>query len=168
MPSLLRAAVPALLAAGLLAGCAAQTAPASPAASSHTGGSSRDLQREEANRKLVLTFYDEFFTRHEVEKASRVIADDYIQHNPDVPDGKAPFVDYFTGFFHDDPESVSTVVRSGTAGDLVFVHAHEVDHPGDLGFAVMDIFRVERGRIVEHWDVVQPVPEPSANDNTMF
>lgn len=71
------------------------------AASTATFASStaRDLTAEEANRALVIEFYDQFFNRHQVEQAARVVADDYKQHNPDVPDGKAPFVGYFTGYF---------------------------------------------------------------------
>ena len=81
----------------------------------------RDLTAEEANRTLVLTFYDQFFNRHETAEAATVIADNYRQHNPEVPDGKAPFVDYFTGFFKDNPNSKAKVVRSATEGDLVYL-----------------------------------------------
>ena len=58
----------------------------------------RNLSAEEANRKLVVQFYDQFFNKHDVAHAAEVISEDYIQHNPDVPDGKKPFVDYFTNF----------------------------------------------------------------------
>ena len=140
------------------------------AASTATFSSStaRDLTAEEANRALVIEFYDQFFNRHQVEQAARVVADDYKQHNPDVPDGKAPFVDYFTGYFQDNPQSRARIVRSATDGDLVYLHVHSTTGPQDLGQAVVDIFRVENGIIVEHWDVIQEVPAKAANDNTMF
>lgn len=128
----------------------------------------RALTAEEANRALVIEFYDLFFNRHQVEQAARVVADDYKQHNPDVPDGKAPFVGYFTGYFKDHPQSRARVVRSATDGDLVYLHVHSTTGPQDLGQAVVDIFRVENGIIVEHWDVIQDVPVKAANDNTMF
>jgi predicted SnoaL-like aldol condensation-catalyzing enzyme len=128
----------------------------------------RDLAAEEANRALVVEFYDQFFNAHEVEQAARVVAEDYIQHNPDVPDGKAPFVGYFAGFFKENPEARARIVRSATADDLVYLHVHSTTGPNDRGQAVIDIFRVDNGMIVEHWDVIQDVPAEAANDNTMF
>ncbi|RRW43360.1 hypothetical protein EGJ52_14700 [Pseudomonas luteola] len=128
----------------------------------------RDLTAEEANRTLVLTFYDQFFNRHETAEAATVIADNYRQHNPEVPDGKAPFVDYFTGFFKDNPNSKAKVVCSATEGDLVYLHVHSTNGTNDRGQAVVDIFKIEKGKIVEHWDVIQDVPEQAANENTMF
>ncbi|AYN96237.1 hypothetical protein EAW52_20850 [Pseudomonas sp. LTJR-52] len=128
----------------------------------------RDLTAEEANRTLVLTFYDQFFNRHETAEAATVIADNYRQHNPEVPDGKAPFVDYFTGFFKDNPNSKAKIVRSATEGDLVYLHVHSTNGTNDRGQAVVDIFKVQKGKIVEHWDVIQDVPEQAANENTMF
>lgn len=128
----------------------------------------RDLALEEANRTLVLDFYERFFNQHQVEQAARVVADDYKQHNPDVPDGKAPFVSYFEGFFKENPESRARIVRSATDDDLVYLHVHSTNSADDRGQAVVDIFRVKAGKIVEHWDVIQDVPQESANDNTMF
>jgi len=127
----------------------------------------RDLKQEEANRALVVEFYDRFFNKHDIASA-RVVADSYRQHNPDVPDGKAPFVSYFSGFFKEHPKSTSRIVRSATSGDLVYLHVHFKVEPPDRGQAVVDIFRVADGKIVEHWDVVQDVPEKAANKNTMF
>ncbi|WP_462380980.1 nuclear transport factor 2 family protein [Pseudomonas sp. Marseille-QA0892] len=133
-----------------------------------TSPAPRDLAAEEANRALVIEFYEQFFNKHEVELAARVVADDYIQHNPDVPDGKAPFVGFYTGFFKEHPESRARIVRSATSDDLVYLHVHSVNGPDDRGEAVIDIFRVDNGMIVEHWDVIQAVPAEAANDNTMF
>lgn len=130
--------------------------------------STRDLNAEEANRALVVNFYDQFFNHHEVAEASKVVAENYIQHNPEVPDGKAPFVDYFTGFFKENPESRARIVRSATDHDLVYLHVHSTTSQKDRGQAVVDIFRVKDGMITEHWDVIQEVPSQSANENTMF
>ncbi len=130
--------------------------------------SERDVEAEEANRALVTEFYNQFFNEHETVESARLIAEDYIQHNPGVPDGKAPFVDYFADYFQDNPDYQSEIVRSAADGDLVWLHVHSTNGEEDLGEAVVDIFRVEDGMIVEHWDVIQPVPEESANDNTMF
>jgi len=122
----------------------------------------------EANRALVLDFYDQFFNRHETEEAALLLAEDYRQHNPSVPDGRAPVVSYFTQYFKENPQSRARIVRSATDGDLVYLHIHSTNGPEDRGVAVVDIFRVKDGQIVEHWDVIQPVPTQSANSNTMF
>jgi len=123
---------------------------------------------EEANRELVLGFYEQFFNRHETEEAALLLAEDYRQHNPSVPDGRAPVVSYFTQYFKENPQSRVRIVRSATDGDLVYLHIHSTNGPEDRGVAVVDIFRVKGGLIVEHWDVIQPVPAESANSNTMF
>lgn len=121
-----------------------------------------------ANLALVTSFYDRVFNRHEVARGAAVIADAYRQHNPGVPDGKAPFVDFFTGYFKEHPEARARIVHSASSGGLVWLHVHSTEGPHDRGQAVIDIFRVRGGKIVEHWDVVQDVPEKSANANSMF
>ncbi|GKS84397.1 nuclear transport factor 2 family protein [Acidovorax sp. SUPP1855] len=138
------------------------------AVSSTAFAQSRDIATEEANRKLVLAFYDQFFNRHDTVTAAKVVADGYRQHNPEVPDGKAPFVGYFTELFKSNPQSKARILRSATDGDLVYLHVHSTNGAGDRGQAVVDIFRVKDGKIVEHWDVIQNVPETTANQNTMF
>lgn len=127
----------------------------------------RDSAQEEANRKLVVEFYDRFFNRHDVEAAG-VVAEDYIQHNPRVPDGKAPFLGFFTTYFTENPDSRARIVRSAADGDLVWLHVQSTNGADDAGRAIVDIFRVRNGRIVEHWDVIQAVPAEAANQNTMF
>ncbi|MER9316233.1 nuclear transport factor 2 family protein [Mesorhizobium sp. M0659] len=129
---------------------------------------SRDLAAEEANRQLVVDFYNRIFTKHDMTGAD-IMADDYIQHNPKVPNGKAPFVEHFTRFFAANKDSRNRIVRSAANGDLVWLHVHaRGKEDGTGGIAIVDIFRVENGKIVEHWDVAQPVPDESANGNTMF
>lgn len=128
----------------------------------------RDLAAEEANRQLVVKFYDQVFNEHQVEEGASVVADEYKQHNPNVPDGKEPFVSYFTGYFKENPDARAKIVRSATDGDLVWLHIHSTNGAEDRGQAIVDIFRVTDGKIVEHWDVIQPVPEKAANENTMF
>jgi predicted SnoaL-like aldol condensation-catalyzing enzyme len=128
----------------------------------------RDSDHEEANRQLVVSFYDGVFNKHDVDRASQVLADDYKQHNPQLGDGKAAFVQYFAEFFVRNPAAHSRIVRSASDGDLVFLHVHSTAHLTDRGDAVVDIFRVDNGKIVEHWDVIQSVPAESTNTNTMF
>lgn len=128
----------------------------------------RNLPQEQANQRLVLNFYDAFFNKHQVAEAAEVVADSYKQHNPEVPDGKAPFVNFFTGYFKENPHASAKVVRSVAEDDLVWLHVHSKQSAEDRGQAVVDVFRVKGGRIVEHWDVIQDVPEKSANGNGMF
>lgn len=122
----------------------------------------------EQNRALVVDFYNRFFNQHQVAEASAVVAPQYKQHNPQVPDGKAPFVNYFTGYFKQYPHASSRILRSAVDGDLVWLHNHSQSGPDDRGRAIVNIFRVKDDQIVEHWDVIQAVPEHAANDNTMF
>lgn len=123
----------------------------------------------EQNKKIVVNFYNGVFQKHEVKAYSdRYIGNQYIQHNPHVPDGKAPFVNYFTQYFKENPTAKSTIKRAVADGDLVWLHVHSTQNSKNLGTAVVDIFRVENGKIVEHWDVQQEVPKQSVNKNTMF
>lgn len=128
----------------------------------------RNLETEAANLRLVVNFYEQFFNRHEVVSAAKIISEDYRQHNPDVPDGKKPFVDYFGQFFKETPQSRARVVRTAASGDLVWLQVHSTNTPSDRGQAVLDIFRVKNGKIVEHWDIIQDIPAQPANANTMF
>ena len=128
----------------------------------------RNVAQEEANRQLVVEFYHQNFNQHQVDQATKVMADDYIQHNPLVPNGKAPFVSFFKGFFANNPNAKSKIVRTAADGDLVWLHIHATNGENDRGQAIIDVFRVKDGKIVEHWDVIQDVPEKAANNNTMF
>lgn len=129
----------------------------------------KQYNTEAQNKKIVIDFYEGVFSKHQVKAYSdRYIGSRYIQHNPLVPDGKAPFVDYFTGYFKENPQAKNTIKRAVAEGDLVFLHVHSTQNPQDRGQAIIDIFKVENGKIVEHWDVIQSIPEKSANNNTMF
>ncbi len=137
------------------------------ACSSAPEAQNRSSASEVSSRALVLDFYDRFFNRHDV-SAAAVVAEDYKQHNPDLPDGRAALVRYFTEYFASNPQSRVRIIRSAVEGDLVYLHVHSKNDAEDIGQAVIDIFRVKDGMIVEHWDVIQNVPEYAANTNTMF
>jgi predicted SnoaL-like aldol condensation-catalyzing enzyme len=93
----------------------------------------------------------------------------YIQHNPGAADGAQAFIDFVTFFKGLFPDMNVNIVRTITECDLVVTHSHLTLFPEDRGNAVVDIFRLDNtGKIVEHWDVVQAIPEESANDNGMF
>ncbi|CAG4918708.1 nuclear transport factor 2 family protein [Paraburkholderia saeva] len=126
------------------------------------------MKQQEQNRRIVLAFQEQFFNQHDLSAADRYVAENYVQHNPTVPDGRKALVDVFTKVFERNPEARSEIVRSAVDGDLVYVHIHSTLNPSDRGRAIVNIYRVTGGRITEHWDVIQPVPEQSANSNTMF
>jgi predicted SnoaL-like aldol condensation-catalyzing enzyme len=92
----------------------------------------------------------------------------YRQHNPGAADGAEAFITFVHGFTGAFPSLRFNFKRFFAEGDLVVVHSHLVRQPGDRGMAVMDIFRIENNRIVEHWDVLQEIPESTANKNTLF
>ncbi|MBA2406292.1 MAG: ester cyclase [Bdellovibrionales bacterium] len=124
---------------------------------------------QDKNKKIVTEFYEMAFNQHKpTEAAKKYIGNKYIQHNPHVPNGAPAFYTYFEGYFKQNPKSHVKIVRALADGDLVALHLNSKKDEADRGLAVIDIFRVEDGKIVEHWDVVQEVPEKSANTNTMF
>jgi len=120
-------------------------------------------------KKLVLDFFDlAFVKRDAAQAADRYLGSSYTQHNPTAPDGPEVFPTLIGGLFAQAPEASFHLKRAVAEGDLVVLHYNLKMSPDDLGHAVVDIFRVEDGRIVEHWDVMQPVPADSNNDNGMF
>jgi predicted SnoaL-like aldol condensation-catalyzing enzyme len=138
------------------------------AMSESSSNQQRDISQEERNRDLVVRFYDRFFNAHDMAAADEMLSEDYVQHNPNIPTGRAAFVTFATQRFAQFPQSHSTIIRSAVDNDLVYLHIHSVDQSSDRGRAIINIFRVKGGQIVEHWDVVQSVPATSANQNTMF
>lgn len=125
--------------------------------------------KTEMNKKIVTQFYEGVFIRHQVKPYSnRYIANQYIQHNQHFPDGKTQFIDYFTQYFKDNPQAKNTIKRVIADGDLVALHVHSTKNDQDLGKAIVDIFRLENGKIVEHWDFIEAVTKKSTNSNTMF
>lgn len=157
-----------LLVAGLLGPASVFAAASQPLPAPTEHSPARDLAQENQNLRLVYNFYEQFFTKHDLKAADRDLSADYKQHNPHVPDGRAPFVKYFSGYFKANPDARSTISQYGTYGDRVFLRVHSVANANDRGRAIVDIFRVKDGKIVEHWDSVQDVPATSANNNTMF
>jgi predicted SnoaL-like aldol condensation-catalyzing enzyme len=121
-----------------------------------------------ANKKTVVDFYEKAINQKDFDAASKHLGSRYIQHNPvaaDGPEGLKAFIGFLRDKF---PNSKSEIKRVFAEGDYVILHVHAVREPGTRGRAIIDIFRLENGRIVEHWDVAQDVPEKAANANGMF
>lgn len=122
----------------------------------------------EANKKTVQEFYDCLINRKDFGSASQYIGSRYTQHNPlvaDGPEGLKAFVDFLKTNY---PAARSEIKRVLADGDYVMIHVHSVRVPNTRGRVIIDLFRLEKGKIVEHWDAIQEVPETSANPNGMF
>lgn len=120
------------------------------------------------NKQTVVAYLEQALNQKKpAEAADAYLGPDYIQHNPQVADGAEAFVGFVTGFTQQFPDLHLDIRRVIAEGDLVVTHGLLTVAPGDRGTAVMDLFRLEDGKIVEHWDVLQPVPEDAANANAM-
>ncbi|BCJ30032.1 ester cyclase [Actinocatenispora sera] len=123
---------------------------------------------QERNKQTVLAFYEAAINRKDADAAVQLVGDRYVQHNPRIADG----VDGLRAFVAELRETFPQLhaeVRSLLAdGDRVVGHVYGVRVPGQPGTAIIDIFRLDDGKLVEHWDVMQPIPAESANDNGMF
>jgi predicted SnoaL-like aldol condensation-catalyzing enzyme len=125
---------------------------------------------EEANRRVVETMYNLLMNEHKVDEALEYIDPKYRQHNVRAPDGKEFLRGAFKARFAEHPSFRSDIKRTVADGDLVVVHTHERFNLNDLGNIIIDIYRVENGLIVEHWDAYMPVPPKDQwlNDNGSF
>jgi predicted SnoaL-like aldol condensation-catalyzing enzyme len=123
----------------------------------------------EKNKRTVLAYYNLAFNdRRSAEAVEKYGGSHYIQHNPQAPDGFEAFNQFVTGFVEQFSQSSLDIKRAVAEGYLIVTHSLLKTSPEDRGTAAADLFRLEDGKIVEHWDVLQPVPESAANNHPMF
>jgi len=126
----------------------------------------KKYQQQESNKKMVKKFYQELFGEKNPDAINKYIGDKYIQHNPGLPDGREALLNAVKVWFKDAPKEKIDFQHVAADGDLVFLHVR--NNSGPKVRAIVDIFRIENGKIVEHWDVIQEVPEKSANEHPLF
>ncbi len=123
----------------------------------------------EIMKRDVIAFYKMMFNDGRPREAiERYAGEDYIQHNPHVASGRQGFIEYFERMAAEYPGKRVEVKRAFAEDCHVILHCHQI-WPDGLEYAGIDIFRLDdAGKIVEHWDVLQELPESSAHDNGMF
>lgn len=121
-----------------------------------------------ANKKLVLAFYEQIIGRKDFDAGRKYMGETYRQHAPYAADGHEGLRAFVTWFKENFPEHRYEVKRVLAEGDFVVLHLHGMGGPNPHGESVIDIFRVENGRVVEHWDNIQAIPATAVNSNSMF
>ncbi|MDE1351340.1 nuclear transport factor 2 family protein [Vibrio aestuarianus] len=130
-----------------------------------SAGSYASENIEDVNKSIVTSFYTEVLLGRDSEAIDKYIGDKYIQHNPLIPNGKKALKSFIDGSPSATP---GEIVRVLADGDLVALHVKRFSKGGRNNRVIVDIFRVEDSMIVEHWDVIQAIPEHSINGNSMF
>jgi predicted SnoaL-like aldol condensation-catalyzing enzyme len=132
-------------------------------------GAKADVAPRNDAERTVIGLLDTAFNQKKPAKAWELYGGPYYkQHNPTAPDGKEAIIGLLNAWLPTVPNLRYDIKRIISDGDMVWVHSHVTTGPEDRGQAVVDIFRLEVGKVVEHWDVGTQVPEKSMNDNTMF
>ena len=120
------------------------------------------------NKKNAIAFYKMAYEGNPGKAVDLYVGNQYIQHNPDVEDGPEGFVAYFERMYRDYPEKSIEFVRCIAEDDLVALHTHQI-WPGQEEYITMDFLRFDKkGKIVEHWDAIQKIPNTAAHKNTMY
>ena len=133
-----------------------------------TGALAAETAAEKANIAAATAFYDAAINQKDFDKAKAYLGPRYTQHNPQAQDGPEGLKGYIAFLKDKFPQQHNDFKRVFADGDYVIVHCHSVQVPGTRGRAIVDIFRLENGKIVEHWDVAQDIPEKMPHNNGMF
>ncbi len=121
------------------------------------------------NKRVVSEFYELAINQRKPEEATRKYIElPYRQHSPEVPDGPDGFIQFIGGMQKQHPKLRVAISKILADGDLVALHVHLTRAPDDTGLAIAEFFRLKGAKIIEHWDVVQPVPATTASGNSMF
>lgn len=120
------------------------------------------------NTEIATAFFEAVVNKKDFNLATEYMGDVYIEHDPEGENGSKGLKHYIEFLQTNYPESHVTIKRIIANGDYVLFHVHSILTPGTRGQAIVDIFRLDNGKIVEHWDVTQQIPENSANSNGMF
>ncbi|MES9834691.1 MAG: nuclear transport factor 2 family protein [Candidatus Thiodiazotropha sp. DIVDIV] len=122
----------------------------------------------ETNKSNAIDFYRTAYMGNPTKAVALFVGDEYIQHNPLVGNGKQAFIDYFDEMARDYPDKSIEFIRAVAQGDLVALHTLQI-WPGEERYVTMDFFRFDKsGKIVEHWDSIQAIPDESKNGNPMY
>ena len=133
-----------------------------------SGAALAETAQERTNKQAVIEFYGKALNDKDFVAASKYLGNRYTQHNPtaaDGPEGLKAFIQFLRDKF---PQSHSEIVQAFADGDFVILHVHSIRTPGTAGRAIIDISKLDHGKVVEHWDAVQDIPAASANTNGMF
>ena len=124
--------------------------------------------KQELNKKIVTEFYEQAINKKNFEAASKYLGPHYIQHNQRAADGAEGLKAFIRFLIDKFPNAHSEIKKVFVDNDYVILHVHSVREPGTADAAVMDIFRLQNNKIVEHWDVHEDILEKAANANGMF
>lgn len=124
---------------------------------------------EQKNLQLVLNFYQQAFGQHDITAVDKYVKSDYIQHHPPSFDGSKALKDFLVSLYANKKKGPIDIRRTAVSGDIVWLHL-KAEGFNKAQLAIVEIFRVKDGKIVEHWEVQQPIPpiSESKNSNTMF
>ncbi len=123
---------------------------------------------QEENKKAVVDFYEKAINQKDFQGASKYLGSRYIQHNQHAADGAEGLKNFLVFLKEKYPKSHSEIKKVFADGDYVILHVHAIREPGTRGMAVVDIFRLESGKVIEHWDVHEDIIDKPANPNGMF
>ncbi|MHB0774247.1 nuclear transport factor 2 family protein [Halomonas sp. WWR20] len=129
--------------------------------------SERELSdAEQRNKDIVMDYYDLMMYREtpDFEGAEKYWDDHYIQHDALIPQGREAIKQFTRELYEKYPERWTQTKRVWVDGNFVIMHLHVIEEPGTPGLSMIDIFRVEKDKVVEHWDVFQAIPVDAIND----